>query len=131
MSVLLHCTRCHHEWEGTEGGRCDWCDSDSRVIERTTPLGRMIRAMFGGKDVTKRAIICACGLATPCAKSDCYHSTAIALRNRVIQEKNSQARVNRARTALAELVGCEWDETMQHFCIGCGGAPGCSCTRED
>lgn len=129
--VLLHCKACHHEWEGPEGSRCDWCQSESRVLDKTTPLGRMMRAIFGGKEVSKRAIICGCGLAKPCAKSDCQHSTAIALRNAEIKRVNSEVRVKRARTALAELQGDEFNDVMQHFCRWCGGEPRCSCMRDD
>lgn len=131
--VLLHCTRCHHEWEGTEGGRCDWCDSDSRVIERTTPLGRMMQEIFGGKEVSKRAIICPCGLATPCAKSGCQHSTAIGRRNKEIERVNSEVRVNKAIVALKVLEQHtdEWDRVMGEFCMGCGGPSGCCCQRDD
>lgn len=40
---LLHCTECHHEWVGLKGESCDWCQAPGKVIEDSTPLGRMIR----------------------------------------------------------------------------------------
>lgn len=81
--------------------------------------------------MSKRAIICFCGKAVPCSRSDCQHSTAVAKRNEVIEKNNSIHRVKKAREALAALQAGEWDEVMQHFCIGCGGAPDCSCMRDD
>lgn len=81
--------------------------------------------------MSKRAIICHCGLAKPCERTDCQHSTAIALRNAEIKRVNSEVRIKRARTVLAELQDGEWDHVMQHFCRECGGAPDCYCMRDD
>jgi len=35
---LLHCKKCHHEWEGEENSKCDWCGEDSFVLVETTSL---------------------------------------------------------------------------------------------
>lgn len=56
---LLHCKKCHHEWEGEENSKCDWCGSDSFILVKTTPLEIFIskllqegflRRFFKGKE---------------------------------------------------------------------------------
>ena len=35
---LMHCTKCHHEWECSDKESCcDWCGSPGRVLEDKTP----------------------------------------------------------------------------------------------
>jgi Zn finger protein HypA/HybF involved in hydrogenase expression len=32
---LLHCNKCHHEWESTtKEDRCSWCGATSYVLEK-------------------------------------------------------------------------------------------------
>ncbi len=44
---LLHCSKCHHEWEAcfTEEGPnqtfCDWCSAEGYIIQDKTPLEEM------------------------------------------------------------------------------------------
>lgn len=37
----LGCTACHHELEGDEGEKCDWCGEETRVLEERTPLEKL------------------------------------------------------------------------------------------
>jgi hypothetical protein len=43
---LLHCVKCHHEWEAAEikglEPVCDWCGAHAYVLEKDTPLERML-----------------------------------------------------------------------------------------
>ncbi len=45
----LHCDDCHHEWESCLGSVCDWCGGKSHVLEKVTPLEKMIRRLIPGK----------------------------------------------------------------------------------
>jgi len=37
-----HCRKCHHEYEGFDNPKCDWCGADNpKVLEDKTPLERM------------------------------------------------------------------------------------------
>lgn len=42
---LMHCAKCHHEFEhigDPKDAKCDWCDSDSTfVLEEKTGLERL------------------------------------------------------------------------------------------
>lgn len=42
-----HCNECHHEFEGytddEKPPKCDWCGSDSYMLEKETPLERMCK----------------------------------------------------------------------------------------
>lgn len=80
--------------------------------------------------MSKRAIICPCGLAKPCEKPDCQHSTALALRNKVIQKNNRDARVKKVREALDALQSNEWEEVMAGRCQFCGLMLPCACRGE-
>jgi hypothetical protein len=42
----LHCKKCHHEWEGTNGSSCSWCGGDSYILELETPLEKTIKQLF-------------------------------------------------------------------------------------
>lgn len=46
---LLHCVKCHHEWETAEikglDAICDWCGSHAYVLDKTTPLERLMKAI--------------------------------------------------------------------------------------
>jgi len=41
---LLHCSKCHHEWESASelNGACDWCGALGYVLAKTTPLERLM-----------------------------------------------------------------------------------------
>jgi hypothetical protein len=39
---LLHCKVCHHEWEGRPHDKCDWCGSESFILEEQTPLEKFL-----------------------------------------------------------------------------------------
>lgn len=43
---LLHCNRCHHEWEGKENSECDWCGGTPLVLEEETHFEKAIRIMI-------------------------------------------------------------------------------------
>lgn len=37
-----HCSKCHHEYEGYDNQKCDWCGADNpKVLEEKTPLEKM------------------------------------------------------------------------------------------
>jgi len=39
-----HCKDCHHEWEGgDEDTTCNWCGGDSYILEKETPLEKMMK----------------------------------------------------------------------------------------
>lgn len=40
---LLHCTKCHHEWEGSKVSTCEWCadGTPGRIIAEDTPSERL------------------------------------------------------------------------------------------
>ena len=43
---LLHCTKCHHEWEKSNLEKhfvCDWCHSPGKIIEKETPFERFMK----------------------------------------------------------------------------------------
>jgi tRNA G26 N,N-dimethylase Trm1 len=44
---LVHCNKCHHEWEcatNSESDRkCDWCGGDSYILTDDTPLSNMMK----------------------------------------------------------------------------------------
>ena len=41
---LFHCNSCHHEWEGTKDmDMCDWCKSDSHILEEETSFEKFMR----------------------------------------------------------------------------------------
>lgn len=42
---LLHCTKCHHEYEGQKTTKCDWCGAKGHVLEEKTPIERWIEDM--------------------------------------------------------------------------------------
>jgi hypothetical protein len=39
---LLHCTKCHHEWEGQSLEKCDWCGADSYILAEQTDLEKFL-----------------------------------------------------------------------------------------
>ena len=39
---LLHCSKCHHEWEGLVGSRCQWCQSIGYILQERTPLEKTL-----------------------------------------------------------------------------------------
>ena len=41
---LLHCNKCHHEWEGNPISKCDWCNNDGYILEEKTVIEE---AFFG------------------------------------------------------------------------------------
>ena len=43
---LIHCNKCHHEWEGAAQGRCGWCNSDGYILEEKASLERWAEAQF-------------------------------------------------------------------------------------
>jgi len=54
-----HCSKCHHEWEGSQERVCDWCGAVAgRVLEEKTPLERMIMWINGpeGKEHKEKFI---------------------------------------------------------------------------
>jgi len=42
---LLHCKKCHHEWEGRENSKCDWCGGNSYILEEVTPFERSLESI--------------------------------------------------------------------------------------
>lgn len=53
MSTSTHglwkCADCHHEWEGDGTHACEWCKcTHSRLLERGTPLSRLVTALSRG-----------------------------------------------------------------------------------
>jgi hypothetical protein len=47
---LLHCTCCHHEWEGDIDSKCDWCGGSNYMLEEKTPLTRFLDYLYGEED---------------------------------------------------------------------------------
>ncbi len=44
---LLKCGECHHEWESVrDDDLCDWCGAPSYVLEKETPLKKMLNDKF-------------------------------------------------------------------------------------
>ena len=41
---LMHCNKCHHEWEGSKRSKCDWCSSKGYILEEKTPLEKLINS---------------------------------------------------------------------------------------
>jgi hypothetical protein len=40
---LLHCSKCHHEWESASFNEsCDWCGAVSYVLTEKNPLEKML-----------------------------------------------------------------------------------------
>ena len=39
----LGCKSCHHEFEGKEGDKCDWCGADTEIFEKETPLEKLCK----------------------------------------------------------------------------------------
>ena len=39
MRYILHCTKCHHEWETFDNDKekCDWCGAESYVLTTKKP----------------------------------------------------------------------------------------------
>lgn len=50
---LLHCKKCHHEWEGNKDSICDWCGGGSFILEEETPLERFCRVFFESQEDLK------------------------------------------------------------------------------
>lgn len=48
---FLGCKKCHHEWEGSQGDDCAWCEGDSYVLEEQTPLEKLFKEI--SKEATK------------------------------------------------------------------------------
>ncbi len=47
---LLHCSKCHHEWESVkESDTCSWCKSPSILIEKVTPFEKFVKALLNGE----------------------------------------------------------------------------------
>jgi len=47
---LFHCSKCHHEWEGsTTEVNCDWCNSTGYVLANETHFERFMRLWREGK----------------------------------------------------------------------------------
>jgi len=40
---LLHCDKCHHEWEGKPDSKCAWCKESGFILEQETSLERWAR----------------------------------------------------------------------------------------
>ena len=39
---LLHCKKCHHEWEGKNDSICDWCGAEGYILEEQTDLEKLL-----------------------------------------------------------------------------------------
>jgi hypothetical protein len=50
---LLHCNKCHHEWEAiVSGEKCDWCGGDSYILASSTPFERFASTLIANmKDI--------------------------------------------------------------------------------
>lgn len=39
---ILHCLKCHHEWEGRAHSVCDWCGAGARILREQSELEAML-----------------------------------------------------------------------------------------
>jgi hypothetical protein len=39
---VIHCKKCHHEWEGKFHSKCDWCGAESYVLEEQSDLENLL-----------------------------------------------------------------------------------------
>ena len=46
---LLHCNKCHHEWEGDKSSKCDWCGGGSHILEPKTSFEKFCGVITGEK----------------------------------------------------------------------------------
>lgn len=46
---ILHCSKCHHEWEGRYKSTCDWCGAEARVLKDKSELEQMIEKLRDGQ----------------------------------------------------------------------------------
>ena len=51
--LLLHCKKCHHEWEGDADDRCDWCGAGNIVLQEQTDFEHFLRT-YNFKDPLRR-----------------------------------------------------------------------------
>ena len=49
MMPLLHCSECHHEFEGHIGDSCDWCGADSYELAQKTGVEMLIDRLTEGQ----------------------------------------------------------------------------------
>ena len=42
---LLHCKKCHHEWEGRANSKCDWCAAEGRILKLATELAIVLEKL--------------------------------------------------------------------------------------
>jgi hypothetical protein len=52
---LLHCTKCHHEWEGDKCDMCDWCGAHGKVIAEETQFEAFLKSDFW-KELSKKVV---------------------------------------------------------------------------
>ena len=40
---LLHCKKCHHEWEGQKDSKCDWCGAGSIILQYESDFEKFVK----------------------------------------------------------------------------------------
>lgn len=51
------CNSCHYEWEGSkEETVCDWCQSESHILEEKTPLELMCQHLIPATTMTQAEV---------------------------------------------------------------------------
>ena len=51
---LLHCKKCHHEWEGWKWTDCDWCGGSGEVIAEETQFERFCKEFIGRRELLRK-----------------------------------------------------------------------------
>lgn len=56
MIYNLHCNTCHHEFQGKEGTKCDWCKADSYILSQVEipSFTKIAEEFFASEEKRKR-----------------------------------------------------------------------------
>ncbi len=58
---VLHCLKCHHEWEGRATSVCDWCGAGARILREHSDLemlfGVRLRSQEGERRLRRQQLI--------------------------------------------------------------------------